>query len=278
MIVDDISTIRELTTDVRNKEVHFFPLQPMTLTTGDFGGGGTNVQGVWSAPNAPSIKPFYYYLKDRVATGDVRVEILDKDGKLVQSLPGTKRKGINKIFWNQRGKGPKTAAGTKPDRGSFVSPQVLPGTYTAKLKVGTQEYTQPLEIRHDAASAFTEADRRKQYAASMELAALHESLAKLVDSVNSKLKVQKALLDKETNAKSKKKLQENYDKLEALRGELVPTKQTTMFADETRLRDEITDVYTAICFNESAPSNLQLQRIEQLKGRVKEAEARYLKL
>ena len=45
-----------------------------------------------------------------------------------------------------------------------------------------------------------------------------------------------------------------------------------MFADETRLREDITQVYQAICFNEAGPSNLQLESIKTLSSRVDAAE------
>jgi photosystem II stability/assembly factor-like uncharacterized protein len=275
MIVDDISAIRSLTKEVLEKDVHFFDLKPMTLTTGIFGNGGTSAQGAWVAPNAPAIPPVYYYLKDRIASGGVKLDIIDGEGKLVQSIPGTQRKGINKISWNLRGKGPKTAAGTKPDYGSFVAPQVLPGSYTMKLKVADKEYIQPLVVQHDPASLFTMEDRNLQYKAAMELFDLHERLAKDVDSINASLKMLKDAVAKEPNAKKKKKIQEKHDKLDVLKAELVPVKQNSMFADETRLRDEITDVYRAVCSGETVPSNLQLERIQQLKARVDSAEKRF---
>jgi photosystem II stability/assembly factor-like uncharacterized protein len=274
MIVDDISSIRALTKEILEKDVHFFEVKPITLTTGIFGNGGTSAQGAWVAPNAPSIPPIYYYLKDRISTGGVKLDIIDADGKVVQSIPGTQRKGINKISWNLRGKGPKTAAGTKPDYGSFIAPQVLPGNYTMKLKVADKEYTQPLVVQHDPASLFTLADRKLQYEAAMELFNLHERLAKDVDSINTSLKLLNDAVVKEPNAKKKKKIQEKHDKLDALKAELVPVKQNSMFADETRLRDEITEVYRAVCSGETVPSNLQLERIQQLKARVEEAEKR----
>jgi hypothetical protein len=276
MIVDDISAIRSLTKEVLEKDVHFFDLKPMTLTTGIFGNGGTSAQGAWVAPNAPAIPPVYYYLKDRIASGGVKLDIIDAEGKLVQSIPGTQRKGINKISWNLRGKGPKTAAGTKPDYGSFVAPQVLPGSYTMKLKVADKEYIQPLVVQHDPASLFTLEDRKLQYGAAMELFDLHERLSKDVDSINTSLKMLKDAVAKEPNVKKKKKIQEKHDKLDVLKAELVPVKQTSMFADETRLRDEITDVYRAVCSGETVPSNLQLERIQQLKARVDDAEKRMM--
>ena len=66
---------------------------------------------------------------------------------------------------------------------------------------------------------------------------------------------------------------QNYlSALETLRAELIPTKQTSMFADEKRLREEITEVYLPLCVNEAGPSNLQLANIKTLKGKVEDAE------
>jgi len=79
---------------------------------------------------------------------------------------------------------------------------------------------------------------------------------------------------KETKPKAKKKLEASYAKLEALRGELVPVKQNSMFADETRLREDITALYQAICFSENAPSNLQLENLKQLRSKVEQAGAK----
>jgi hypothetical protein len=44
-----------------------------------------------------------------------------------------------------------------------------------------------------------------------------------------------------------------------------------MFADETRLREDISSLYQAICFSENAPSNLQLENLRQLRLQVEGA-------
>jgi photosystem II stability/assembly factor-like uncharacterized protein len=272
MVVDDISPIRGLTPDILAKDVHFFDMKPMTLTTGMFGNGGTNSQGSWASGNAPSIPPFTYYLKDRVSSGELKLEIYDGTGQLLQTISGTNRKGINRLYWNQRIKGPKTAQGTKPDYGALVAPQVLPGTYTAKLRIGTKEFDQPLVLQHDANSAFTLADRELQYKTAMELYGMHLKLAKIVTDITDRQKVFKDSITKVTNVKAKKKLQDTYDKLETLRAQLVPTKPNSAFADEKRLREDISELYRAICGNETAPSNLQIEQVGILRQRVDDAE------
>ncbi|MCU0381015.1 MAG: hypothetical protein MUE58_07475 [Chitinophagaceae bacterium] len=273
MIVDDISPMRAMTKDVVDQDVYIFDPKPVTLTMGTFGSGGFPSTGGWVAPNAPSIPPIQYYLKDRVSSGKVQLDIYDAAGKLVQSIPGTTRKGINNVSWNLRTKPPKTASGaTKRDVGAFIAPQVLPGDYTMKLSVAGKEYSKPLKLVHDPKSDFTLADRELQYNTSMELYRMHEDLAKTVTEIADKQKVLKANLPNIKNAKLKKQVQDYHDQLETLRAELIPTKQTSIFADETRLREDITEVYLSVAMTEAAPNNLQIDRVKDLRNKVDQAE------
>lgn len=273
LIVDDISAMRNLTPDILSKEIHLFETGDIELSTGRFGDGGFPNTGGWVAPNAPSLKPFQYYLKDRFMSGAIKLEIYDEAGKLVQSVPGTNRKGINRVTWSQRMMPPKTATGaTKPDNGGAVAPQVLPGKYTLKLKAGSNELTQSFNMVHVEKSAFTLSERKAQFSAAMELYELHQQLAVVVADLAAKQKEYRSSVDSIKNKKLQKTGNEYLTALETLRAELIPTKQTSIFADESRLREDITQVYLAICFNEAGPSNLQLESIKNLKQRVRAAE------
>ena len=271
--VDDITPMRSLTKDIIDKDVYLMKNDPVTLTNGKFGDGGFPSTGGWNAGNPAAIPPIQYYLKDRVNTGDVKIEIYDAAGKLVQTVPGTKRKGINKVYWNLHMKPPKIASGgTKVDAGGFIAPMVLPGDYTIKLKVGDKEYDNTIKLVHDEKNkSFTVADREAQFATAMKLYNLHEELAKTVDDINDKQKMLKGNIEKTKNAKVKKLLQEYLDKLEELRGTLLATKQKSIFADEERLREKITDVYGAVAGQEAAPGNLQEQRVTNLQQDVVKA-------
>jgi hypothetical protein len=265
MIVDDISPMRAMTKQVVDQDVYIFNPKPVTLTMGNFGSGGFPSTGGWVAPNAPSIPPIQYYLKDRVSSGKVQLDIYDANGKMVQSIPGTTRKGINNINWNLRTKPPKTASGaTKRDFGAFIAPQ--------KLSVAGKEYTKLLKLVHDPKSDFSLADRELQYNTSMELFRMHEDLARVVSDIAAKQKVLKDNIPLIKNAKVKKQAEAYYDELEKLRAELIPTKQTSIFADETRLREDITEVYASVANTEAAPNNLQLERVKELRNRVDNAE------
>jgi hypothetical protein len=277
IVVDNISPIRNMTGEVINKDVVLFENAPMLLRDGEYGGGSFPATGGWNGGNPPNYQPVQYYLKDRVMSGDVRVEILDKDGKLVQSVPGSKRKGINSVTWNLRMTPPKTIDGAKPGtmesrQANFVAPMVMPGDYTVKLVVGNQSYTQPLKLLHDAKGDMTEADRKAQYDAAMKLYNMQNELAVLVDSLNKEIKLAG---DNKEQLKDKKarKLADDYQlKLERLRDTLIVTRTKSMFADEVKLREEIAGIYIAVAGNEAAPSNSQQQRISELGGTLKKHE------
>jgi photosystem II stability/assembly factor-like uncharacterized protein len=274
LIVDDITPMRSMTKSIISQDVYVFDNKPIVLTTGKLGGGGFPTTGGWIAPNAPSIPPIQYYLKERVSIGDVNLEVYDPSGKLIRTIPGTIRKGINKVTWDLRMKPPKVATGgTKIDFGAFVAPMVLPGDYTLKLKVADKEYTKTLKLVHDGKNKdFTLQDRQLQYKTAMQLYALHERLAATVDSINTQQKMVRDNISKVKDSTSKRLLQDYLKKLEELRSTLLATKQKSLFADERKLREEISDVYGAVAGQEAAPSNLQLQRVTQLQDKVNKAE------
>ncbi len=279
MVINDISPIRSLTKDVVDKDVVIFPNKPLIITTGKYGGGGSPVSGGWWGGNPDDIQPIEYYLKER-ATKDVKVEIYDASGKLVQSIPGSKRKGVNKVYWNLRSIPPKTATGgTKADFGGFIAPMVLPGTYTVKLIAGDKEYTSQLQMVHDNNDKlFSEEDAKQQYDAAMQLYHMHEQLYVLVDKINTEQKEIKEYMDVVKKASEKKQLKEHYDKLEELRSTLLATKHKSIFADEKKLRENITEVYGAICGQECKPTNLQLGRITGLNDDLDKGKKTYDRL
>ncbi len=276
MVVNDITPMRQITKEIAEKETVLFENKPIEITNGKFGGGGSPVSGGWYGGNPDDIQPIEYYLKDR-PTKDVKVEVYDASGKLVQSLPGSKRKGVNKVFWNLRMTPPKTATGgTKMDFGGFTAPMVLPGTYTVKLMVGDKEYSSKLTMVHDASNKlFTEDDRKEQYKTAMELYHMHEQLTVLVDKINAEQKTLKSQLDSVRQPKAKKLLTEYNTKLEDLRSTLLATKHKSIFADEKKLREYLSEVYNSVCYQECRPTNLQTARVTVLNTDLKKGEQTY---
>ncbi|MEO6189203.1 MAG: glycosyl hydrolase, partial [Saprospiraceae bacterium] len=270
-VFDDISSMRNMNIELAQHEVYLFDNKEIPITDGKYG-GGTPISGGWTAGNPESMIPIQYYLKDRILDSDVKIDIIDEKGNLIQNIPATKRKGINKVFWNYRMKPPKVAeGGTKLDFGGFTAPEVLPGNYIVKLVVHNKEYFDTIKMIHKDAEHYSLEDRLMQHEVSMKFYNMHESLAKCVDNIN----VEQSFI-KENKAKSKdqktiKLADEYYNELESLRSTLLATKQKSIFADEKKLRENISEAYGVTVRGQQRPSNTVIASAEDLKLKVDQA-------
>lgn len=269
MIIDDITPIRNMTEQIAEKDVYLYPMAPVKLSFGDYQNGFSLNDG-WTADNADDIPPIKYYLKKRLMTGDIYIKIYDANGNLVRTIQNaTKRKGLNEVTWDLRGTPPRVAVGgSKPDYGGFVAPMVLPGDYTIKLFVAGKEYDEMVKLVNDKKSKMTLDDRKAQYDAAMKCYDMHQTLAKLADTVNSMI----SSVDEELASDAKdKKLRTFLDTLKAFKETLMATQQTSIFADENRLREKITKVYSSVCYQAARPTNLQEENIQLLESDLDKA-------
>jgi hypothetical protein len=276
-ILDKISSISRLSPEILDKEVYLFPTEDIVLTSSRFGNAGPDVIGGWKAPNPSYVPPVTYYLKQRLSTGKISLEIYDESGNLVQSLPGTSRKGLNMISWNLRGKPPRVASGgTKIDYAGFSAPMVLAGIYKLRLLVDDKVFNSSVKCKHDLNNKDLEpADRKLVYDKAMDLQALYNSISILIDSINfyqTKLKADTLAFAKNKNAKA-------FDvDLQKLKAELMATKKTSVFADEERLRERVSALYGTFCSMEVKPNAIQMDAIEALKQEFKVHEDIFNKL
>ncbi|MBS1783221.1 MAG: glycosyl hydrolase [Bacteroidetes bacterium] len=279
IVLDDITPIRELTQSIADSAIYIFPSKPMTLSMGKYGSGGFPGNGGWTASN-PSYtytQPIQYYFKERLNTGDVKLNIYDEQGKLIQQVPGTKRKGINMVYWNMRYTPPKVATGgSKPDYSGFIAPMVMPGKYTVKITIGNKEYASNLTLIPDNSdTSYRLTDRKAQHDAAMKLYQLHENLYQLTTKINNNQKMLKANDTLMKTVKGKKLLQDYNAALESLRSTLLATKSKSIFADESKLREQISELYRTLCAQEARPTELQTTRIAQLQGEFEKAQKQY---
>ncbi len=185
-IMDDITPFQQLTDEVLASDAHLFAPRPTYRMHSIVGG-----------PPTRSSANINYYLKD-APSGAVSIEILDSDGEVVNTVRGSRNKGINRASWNLRYPGPDQARiRTKPPgnprvveekrfrtqweregwipvlswgtSGGFSGVTVAPGTYTVRLTVDGQEFTQELEILKDPRSVGTLADIQEMVAMQLEV-------------------------------------------------------------------------------------------------------------
>jgi photosystem II stability/assembly factor-like uncharacterized protein len=268
LILDDIRALRHLTKEIWEQDVYVFPTPPISLNNGKFGWGGPETTGGWGVGNPAEHPTFDYYLRNRLTTGKITLEIYNNNGELVQSMPGTKRRGINKVSWNLRSTPPPVAEGsTKLDGAGFTAPMVLPGVYTLKLKIKDKVYTNSVTCIHDTANKnLSPGDRRLVYEKSMELQRLYNTVNKSIDSI---MLFQKLLTADSVAFAKNKNAKAFYDDLQKVKGELMAVKKVSMFADEKRVREKVSELYGNFCWMEAAPNTTQLEAIEDLKKEFK---------
>jgi photosystem II stability/assembly factor-like uncharacterized protein len=261
LIVDDISPLRRLTPQLLSSDISYVDARSMAVSVGHFGGTWPDGTG-YAGPNSSEEVAIMYYMKSRLNSGEVKVQIYDEQNKLLVELPGTKRKGINRITWNMRLKPPRVAeGGSKADWASTIGPMVREGKYKVKIVAGALNAEGEIKLVEDPLDHSTKAQRDADYEAVMRTFHMQEDLATLMDSVMAEQKLIKDMQDKSPIIK------EYYDSLEAIRAILVPVKEgrTVMFADEQKMRDKLSDIYAGVNFYQGEPTTSQVEGLNRLK-------------
>ncbi|MDJ0840452.1 MAG: glycosyl hydrolase [Acidobacteriota bacterium] len=266
-IVDDISPIRALTPEVIAENAVLLPARASRTTTSGFGFnyGGSDT---FTAQNAPQGLNITYYLKKRHIFGKLRVEIYNDQGELTATLPGGKRRGINRIQWSMRLKPPRVSRSSGLAMGAFLGPMVREGTYTVKLIKGKKTYESKVELLPHRLVNHSPEDRDLQHKTVMELYNAQIDLAFAADSINDlTTQVEDRMKGRKEKSKLYKALNQLKTDMEGLRDTIVDP-DNTIFSSKERLRDDVINLYGAVTGYMGRPTANQLTQMETLKGRV----------
>jgi photosystem II stability/assembly factor-like uncharacterized protein len=264
-IVDDITPLRKLTPEVMTQEAVFLEAKPAQQRLPASGGWGEG-SAVFTGPNPPDAALITYYQSKRHIFGKMKLEILDSQGKIVDTLPPNSRRGISRVEWPMRLKAPHVPPAATAAFEAAQGPRVLPGTYTVRMTRGKETYTTQLTVELDPRAKFTPEDRKMEFDAAMRVHRLLGDMSFDVDRING---VHHALLERSAKAKGDaalaKQLQELADKLEALRKKIVATTEGGALTGEERIREKTTELYGEILNYEGRPTDYQAARIDSLK-------------
>jgi photosystem II stability/assembly factor-like uncharacterized protein len=275
-ILDDLTPLRKLTREALAADVALLPSKPAAMVLPafeqDFPGDdefvGTNPQ------EAASI---CYYLKKRHIFGELKVEVYDADGKLVSTLPGGKRRGINRVAWPMRRPGPKLppANSLVEQPFSFLGPRVPAGSYTVKLIQGDQTYTGQVRLAPDPRSKATAEDRALQDRTLMELYGMLADLTYTTDAVvDARDQAKRRAAGLEERSALARRLAQVADQLDKLHQSLVATHEGGWLSGELELREKLGGLYGAVNGYEGRPTRSQLDQVKVLKERLDELSGR----
>ena len=274
-IIDDMALFRKITSDMLGKKVHFFEPEPVIIkrvggerrsaNPGDFVGSNPSVVGKLT-----------YFLQKRHIFGDLKLEIYDSKGKLIKTLSGGKRRGINIVDWPLRLKAPKVPA--SPTRSIMIpsGPLVREGTYIAKLTKGKEIYEQKIKVMYDPDSRHSKEDRAWQQETVWKLYHMQEQLAYLAHSCA------EARDQARENAEKLKKgdrlgktLNRFADKFDQLHKTLVATRKGAGITGEEQLREEVVSLYANVNGYDGKPTTSQLNRMKVLEKEIDKANIKF---
>lgn len=195
-IMDDLTPLQQLTPQVAASAAHLFRprdayrfqqrTQPMTMPND------------MTAGQNPEYGASINYWLGSTPRGNVSIRIADASGTTVRTLPGSRDRGINRVWWNLQDT-PSMPIRLRttplyadwvdlgPNRvrsgGNGISLLQPPGTYTVTLEVDGRTYTQPLRVLKDPNSDGTEADIAAQLVALKAMRADHDSAAAAINRI-----------------------------------------------------------------------------------------------
>jgi photosystem II stability/assembly factor-like uncharacterized protein len=279
-VVDDISVLRQLTPEVLTSEVAVLSGHPTYLRIPPVE-QSFNGDAEFAGENPTDSAVITFYRGKRRLLGESKVEIEDASGKKIATLPGSNRKGLNRVLWNTRLKPPKTAVGTGLAVGALVGPTAPIGTYTVKVVDGEKTYSGKIELAADPLLPYSAADIGVRQEAMMQLYRLQEDLAFLTDSVTNVRDQASERAAKLPKSNLQKKLAQLSGRFDSLHKTLVTTHPPLegMPSDADRqLREWVTDLFGAINGFGGRPSAGQLAQIPVLSGKLDVARRDFEKL
>lgn len=277
-IIDDLTPLRALDAKALESEAAFLGTRPVQQRINAFGGWSEG-DAAFTGPNPPAGAEIAYYQKSRHLFGKLKIEVLDDKGTVIDTIPASVRRGINRVTWQMRAKPPRVPPAAQVAFNATQGPRVPPGTYTVRMTKGKDVYETKIDVGLDRRSSFGVADRRAQYDAAMRVRSLFGDMTDLVFKINAVRTQADAAAAKLPQGDAKRKqLAALSGHADEIRKQIVATKEGGAITGEERLREHMDTLYGAIMSYDGKPSDYQLARIEVLQRELGDVAGAFEKL
>ncbi|MDP3859790.1 MAG: hypothetical protein Q8Q73_18675 [Stagnimonas sp.] len=276
-IIDDLTPLRQVNAALLGREAAFASGRPVQQRI-QGQGGWANGSAVFVGDNPTNGAVITYYQKTRHLFGKLKIEILDSSGKVIDELPASKRRGLNRVVWSMRVPPPRVPPAVQLAFAGTQGPRVLPGIYTVRMTKNGEVVEQKLTVGLDRRSSFTVADRKAQFDAAMRVHRLFGEESALMDRI---LQLRGAVAKSKAttqDAALQQSLAEFDAKVDAVRKRIVATTEGGAITGEERLREHTDQLYGAILSYEGRPGSYHLARINALKAELTETDAAFMAL
>ena len=277
-IVDDVSPLRELTPELMSQTAAFITARPAVEYI-DAHGGWPEGDEFFKGTSRPRDAMITYYQKGRHIYGDLKIEIFDQQGKLLDSIGGSKHRGVNRAMWPLRLDPPIVPPAASAAFEAAQGPLVLPGTYTVKMTKGDQTYTTKLNVVTDPRANYTMEDRKAQFDLTMKLSDMLSHMSWVVDAI---IGVRDGATQRAAkvpaNIALHKQLTDLAESSDQIRSEIVATKEGGAITGEERLREYVTKVYGDVNGFNGRPTDAQVARANVLARELEDVIQKFQKL
>jgi photosystem II stability/assembly factor-like uncharacterized protein len=276
-IIDDISSLRALAPEMMAQDAVLFDSTAVQYleASGGWPEGDATFRGVSRTTNAF----ITYYQKSRHIFGDMKIEVLDAEGKLVDTMAGSRHRGLNRTRWSMRLKPPVVPPAASAAFGAASGPRVLPGTYTIRMTKGDKVYTSKMKVVLDPRAPYNEQERREQYDLAMKL---YKMMSRMSFTVDSMLRLHDAAAARAAKLTAKdplrNTLQQFSQQVDALRSKIVATKEGGAITGEERIREYLTTIYSDVNGYDGRPTQSQVERTGALGRELEEVIAEFERL
>jgi photosystem II stability/assembly factor-like uncharacterized protein len=274
-IIDDLTPLRALNSDVLGKEFALLPARPVQQRIGGVGGWSPG-DAIFVGENPQGGAIITYFQKTRHLFGKMKIEVLDAAGSVIDTVPAGKRAGINRVSWAGRVKPPTVPKAAQAAFAGSQGARVLPGTYTVRITKAGQSYEQKIDIGLDRRADYSLADRKAQFDAAMRVHALFGEMSKVTSAIE-----RMAMLGQfapkmfAAGAPELKQIETLISDAQTIRKEIVATKEGGAITGEERLREHTDQLYSAILGYDGRPGKYQLDRIDVLSAELAAVQAKF---
>jgi hypothetical protein len=256
-IFDDATVIQQMTQQILDSNTHLFSVRPALRYASRFTRYGIGDK-VFTGPNPPNGALITYYLKEKLDDkATFKVQIFDRDGKLVQDLERPSReKGLNRIAWNLRLGGPEVRRPPTEEQLAFGfgsrGPQVLPGTYTVKLTVNDKTFEQRVDVKLDPSISTPLSELQETLDMQIKLRDMQSTInssLRFLDSLKEQLKHTQTTmknLHKEPDKDMTKALEDYIKELDTLTDRLSARDEGLGFAGRAQVADDIGTLFFSL--------------------------------
>jgi photosystem II stability/assembly factor-like uncharacterized protein len=267
-IVDDITPLRHLTPEITAQEAAFVSArstQQRIEAQGGWPSGAATFKGDDPATGAV----ITYYQKTRHLYGKLKIEILNAQGVVVDELPASTRRGLNRVVWTMHVRPPHVPPAVQLSEAGTQGARALPGTYTVRLQKNGKSYETQITVGLDQRVKWTLADRQAQYDAAMKVYDLFKDESILFERIAG-LREQVAQASKDHPAKdaASARLSAFDGKLDGLRKQIVATTEGGAITGEERLREHTDQLYGAITSWDGPPSSYAVENTTALRSQL----------